>query len=124
MVGERGQCDIDYTSQAFWQNFNLALTNREVQIMFENMVHDWFSGSDNYNDFIKALLSGDLKAMNSYMNRVAEEMFSSFDSGTKPSEKTYRDGKWVMFEPTNTADFDDYMKLLAIKRRPNYDTFR
>ena len=21
--------------------------------------------------------------------------------------KTYRDGKWVMFEPTNTADFDD-----------------
>jgi len=25
----------------------------------------------------------------------------------------------VMFEPTNTADFDDYMKLLAIKRRPN-----
>lgn len=119
MVGERGQCDIDYTSQAFWQNFNLALTNREVQIMLENMVHDWFSGSDNYNDFIKALLSDDLKAMNSYMNRVAEEMFSSFDSGTKPSKKTYRDGKWVMFEPTNTADFDDYMKLLAIKRRPN-----
>ena len=33
--------------------------------------------------------------------------------------KTYRDGKWVMFEPTNTADFDDYMKLLAIKRKPN-----
>lgn len=33
--------------------------------------------------------------------------------------KTYRDGKWVMFEPTNTADFDDYMRLLAIKRKPN-----
>ena len=33
--------------------------------------------------------------------------------------KTYRDGKWVMFELTNTADFDDYMKLLAIKRKPN-----
>ena len=33
--------------------------------------------------------------------------------------KTYHDGKWVMFEPTNTADFDDYMKLLAIKRKPN-----
>ncbi len=33
--------------------------------------------------------------------------------------KTYRDGKWVMFEPTNMADFDDYMKLLAIKRKPN-----
>ena len=22
--------------------------------------------------------------------------------------KTYRDGKWVMFEPTNTADFDEF----------------
>ena len=33
--------------------------------------------------------------------------------------KTYRDGKWVMFEPTSTAELDDYRKLLAIKRRPN-----
>ena len=33
--------------------------------------------------------------------------------------KTYHDGKWVMFEPTNTDEFDDYMKLLAIKRKPN-----
>lgn len=33
--------------------------------------------------------------------------------------KIYHDGKWVMFEPTNTAEFDDYMKLLAIKRKPN-----
>lgn len=33
--------------------------------------------------------------------------------------KTYRDGKWVMFEPTDTAEFADYMKLLAIKRKPN-----
>ena len=33
--------------------------------------------------------------------------------------KTYHDGKWVMFEPTNTSEFDDYIKLLAIKRKPN-----
>ena len=33
--------------------------------------------------------------------------------------KTYHDGKWVMFEPTNADEFDDYMKLLAIKRKPN-----
>ena len=33
--------------------------------------------------------------------------------------KTYHDGKWVMFEPTNTAEFDDYIKLLTIKRKPN-----
>ena len=33
--------------------------------------------------------------------------------------KTYHDGKWVMFEPTDTAEFDDYIKMLAIKRKPN-----
>ena len=33
--------------------------------------------------------------------------------------KTYHDGKWVMFEPTDTAVLDDYIKLLAIKRKPN-----
>lgn len=33
--------------------------------------------------------------------------------------KTYRDGKWVMFEPIDDSEFDDYMKLLAIKRKPN-----
>ena len=33
--------------------------------------------------------------------------------------QTYHDGKWVMFEPTGTPEFDDYMKLLSIKRKPN-----
>jgi hypothetical protein len=33
--------------------------------------------------------------------------------------KTYRDGKWVMFEPVDTAMFDDFVKLLQIKRKPN-----
>lgn len=33
--------------------------------------------------------------------------------------KTYHDGKWVMFTPTGTAEFDDYMKLLAVKRKPD-----
>ncbi|WP_101772284.1 DUF3788 domain-containing protein [Peptostreptococcus faecalis] len=33
--------------------------------------------------------------------------------------KTYRDGKWMMFELKDTLIFDDFMRLLAIKRRPN-----
>jgi len=33
--------------------------------------------------------------------------------------ETYHDGKWVMFEPADQSEFDDYMKLLAVKRRPN-----
>ena len=33
--------------------------------------------------------------------------------------KTYHDGKWLMFEPVDTSLFADFMRLLAIKRRPN-----
>jgi len=33
--------------------------------------------------------------------------------------KTYHDGKWVMCEPVDTSMFDDYIKLLLIKRKPN-----
>ena len=31
----------------------------------------------------------------------------------------YHDGKWVMFNPTDASEFDDYFKLLALKRKPN-----
>ena len=30
--------------------------------------------------------------------------------------KTYHDGKWMMFEPTDTSLFDDFIRLLSIKR--------
>lgn len=33
--------------------------------------------------------------------------------------QTYHDGKWVMFEPIDTSLFEDFMKLLCIKRKPN-----
>ncbi len=68
-------------------DYELALTNKEVHIMFENMIQDWFSGSDDYGDFIQALMLNDIKAMNFYMNKVTSEIFGSFDTGTKPSEK-------------------------------------
>lgn len=33
--------------------------------------------------------------------------------------KTYHDEKWVMFDLINTSMFDDFIKLLHIKRKPN-----
>ncbi len=69
--------------------YTLVLTNREVRWMFKNMIQGWFSQEDeNYDDFIKALLFDDLKAMNYYMNKVALTTFSSFDPGNKPSQDT------------------------------------
>jgi hypothetical protein len=68
------------------EKYILRLTNYEVKRMFENMVSDWFGTEDNsYNYFIQALLKGDKKAMNVYMNKVALETISYFDSGNRPS---------------------------------------
>ena len=68
--------------------YELALTNHEVKLMFEHMVHDWFEESDGaYNDFVEALLMGNLKAMNEYMNDVALSTFSYFDTGKNPSRQ-------------------------------------
>ncbi|MBO5292472.1 MAG: AAA family ATPase [Lachnospiraceae bacterium] len=75
-------------SEGTQPKYELALTNLEVKLMFQNMIHDWFTEAEaDYNDFIQALLLGDKKAMNGYINRVALSMFSYFDTGNKPSEE-------------------------------------
>lgn len=69
--------------------YQLALTNLEVKLMFQNMIRDWFAQTEaDYNDFINAMLLGDVKAMNAYMNGVTMEIFSHFDTGNKPSRNT------------------------------------
>ena len=66
--------------------YELALTNLEVRKMFKDMVRSWFRKTNaDYNAFIKAMLMGDRKAMNVYMNRVALTIFSYFDTGNRPS---------------------------------------
>lgn len=70
------------------ETYELVLTNYEVTLMFERMVEDWFMEfTPAYNNFIKALLTDDKKAMNAYMNQVALATFSYFDTGKHPSEK-------------------------------------
>lgn len=71
------------------QNYRLALTNREVVQMFRRMVLGWFRKSGSgYGAFVRAMLAGDLEAMNYYMNEVALATFSSFDTGKSPSKKS------------------------------------
>ena len=73
---ERGKAD-----------YELRLTNWEVRMMFERMIDGWFAEyTPDYNTFVKALLLGDKRAMNIYMNRTALATFSCFDSGNRPSE--------------------------------------
>lgn len=73
--------DITFTERTGRTSYDLELTNKEVRIMFEEMVRDWFSGNDAYNNFIQALLHHDIQAMNTCMNKVTSEMFSFFDTG-------------------------------------------
>ncbi len=62
--------------------YELKLTNMEVQAMFEQMIEGWFDGCRRVkNAFLQALLSDDVKAMNTFMNRVTLEVFSYFDTG-------------------------------------------
>ncbi len=69
------------------EKYELSLTNKEVRIMFRNMIKGWFRKSVSaYNAFVKALLRADIKSMNGYMNRVALDTISYFDTGKKPSE--------------------------------------
>ena len=69
------------------QEYELELTNFEVRTMFRGMIKKWFMGAASYyNDFVKALLLGDVDAMNEYMNQVSEAVFSNFDTGRKLSK--------------------------------------
>ena len=128
------------------ERYELSLTNYEVKKMFDHMVSGWFDVSEgSYNDFIKALLLGDLDAMNEYMNRVSMSVFSSFDTGNRPSgaepERFYhgfvlglmvdlRDryvitsnresgfGRYdVMLEPKNKADDAFVLEFKVLNRR-------
>ena len=70
--------------------YTLTITNLETKRMFRKMIKDWFKNDTEvyYNEFIKALLNDNVKKMNTFMNKVALNTFSFFDSGNKPSDQT------------------------------------
>ena len=73
--------------------YELAITNHEVKLMFRQMVRGWFDRVySDYNDFEKALLLGDVEAMNEYMNRVSSDMFSYFDTTTRIEPERFYHG--------------------------------
>ena len=53
-------------------------------------------------------------ALEAQREHYSQSILQTYDEAA-----TYHDGKWVMFEPTDTSEFEDYLKLLAIKRKPN-----
>ncbi|MDE7423974.1 MAG: PD-(D/E)XK nuclease domain-containing protein, partial [Lachnospiraceae bacterium] len=82
--------DVEQDIETGICSYELKITNKEVYLMFRKMIKGWFAKGikTSYNNFIKALLLGNVKAMNTYMNRVALNTFSYFDTGNHPSEYT------------------------------------
>ncbi len=67
----------------------LRLTNREVELSFDRMVEGWFGEAEaDYGEFADALLVGDAEAMGDYLGEVVLACASSFDSATRPSERS------------------------------------
>ena len=56
--------------------------------MFYDLIGQWFGKGRNLPNFIKCMLTGNVEDMNNYMNRIARETFSSFDTGTHPSDES------------------------------------
>lgn len=97
-----------------WETYDLALTNKEVRLMFERMIRDWFSEfTPSYHTFLKALLVGDVKAMNTYMNRTALDTFSYFDTGGRPSDKTEPERFYHGFVLGLMVDLADRYKITS-----------
>ncbi len=86
-VGQECKYNEMAEADAVW--YTLALTNLEVKRMFKKMIKNWFHGNTRmyYNEFINSLLNDNVRKMNTFMNKVALNTFSSFDSGNKPSEQ-------------------------------------
>lgn len=74
--------EVEYRGELLEPWYRLSITNLETMSMFSGMFKGWFSAvNSNYNKFMAAVVSGDIEAMNAYMNRISLEVFSYFDVG-------------------------------------------
>jgi hypothetical protein len=78
---------VDLVGRLARRLYTLRLPNMEVESMLNELIGRWFNEDrSNYNGFVKALLSDDLRRMNTFINKVSLNTFSYFDTGNKPSE--------------------------------------
>ena len=74
--------EVEYRGELLEPWYHLSITNLATMSMFSGMFKGWFgAAASNYNRFIAAVVSGDVEAMNAYMNRISMEVFSYFDVG-------------------------------------------
>ena len=69
---------------------------------------------ENRMGFMVVLGKNEREAFEADRASYSRKVQSAYDEAP-----TYHDGKWLMLEPTDTAEFDDFIRLLNIKRKPN-----
>lgn len=78
---------IRKTSTDIKEKMEELLQGKEIVVNFDEQIV--FEQLDNYNQFMKALLSDDIDAMNYYMNQIIMTTFSYFDVGQNEPERFY-----------------------------------
>lgn len=99
--------ELDYDDQAVWPfllaagylkadhveiygstTADLSITNKETRYILEKMIRGWFAHSQEaYNGFCQCLLADDAEMMNQFMEELALNMVSFFDSGRRPAKR-------------------------------------
>ncbi len=110
-----------YISDEIVEIYNLAITNNETKSMFRGMIQEWFSNVDTEkNDFLKALILGDVDAMNNYMNEIALETFSSFDVAGREASRVRPENLASCYDckgVANGSSLNDSSNLYAMTRQ-------
>lgn len=73
-------------------NCTLAVPNKEVGYLYNNIVLGWFKQSihnDKLDFMLKSLISGDIKTFSKIFREFVEKTFSYFDTSGKEAEKVY-----------------------------------
>ena len=104
--------DINYKGITREPWYTLSITNLETMSMFSNMFKGWFECSlSNYNGFVKALIAGDIEAMNYYMNKITVATFSYFDVGSESSGNSEPERFYHGFVLGMMSDFADTYEI-------------
>ena len=102
-----------------------SLTNHEVRLAFDKLVRRWFLRAKRpYGAFVQALLAGDARGMTRFLNDVAVRTFSSFDSGTHPSDSAEPERFWHGFVLGLLVELRDTHRVLSNRESGwgRYDT--
>ena len=112
---------VEYRGLLLKPWYHISITNLETISMFANMFAGWFENPDaRYSDFVKALLNGNIKEMNYYMNKVALATFSYFDTGKNPSGTSEPENLASCYDCKGVANglsLNDSSNLYAMTRK-------